>query len=260
VPGKDAGRMETNRKIEELKDEIKRKLDDAKLDYKEVGGWASLKSGEWLWEIIQKSFANYSEKANVEYFESKYGTEDKEKLANKLIAVAAKNSAILGGVTGAYISIDEIVSFVTGAEFGVGLPVNLAFAAAGLGAEVILLTRVQLQLVANLGRLFGVPLDPDDPEDILTILGFSLGGSVAGAAGEHGMRIGGRLAEAALERFSAKLGIKMFQRSIVKYIVPVASVGIGTGWNYASTRVVGRIAVKHFKLRSNEVGSDRKAA
>ena len=87
-----------------VKDEIKERLFEAKQDYKEVGGWSSFKSGQWLWHIIQKSFSNYWKNANVEYFESKYGTKDAEKLAKKLISVAAKNAAILGGITGAAIS------------------------------------------------------------------------------------------------------------------------------------------------------------
>ncbi|NHZ87384.1 MAG: hypothetical protein GWP19_16200 [Planctomycetia bacterium] len=142
-----------------VKNEIKEKLFEAKKDYKEVGGWPSFKSGQWLWQIIKKSFSSYWNNANVEYFESKYGTKDTEKLAKKLISVAAKNAAILGGITGAAISTDEIVAIATGGEGGVGLPANIAIAATGIGAEAILLIRFQLQLVANLGKLYGVPLD-----------------------------------------------------------------------------------------------------
>ena len=253
------------------KNEIKKKLSEAKLDYKEVGGWSSFKSGQLLWQIIQKSFASYWNNANVECFEAKYGTKDTEKLANKLIAVAAKNSSILGGITGAAISTDEIVTIVTGGEGVVGLPANIAIAVTGIGAETIILIRFQLQMVANLGKLYGVPLDPDDPEDILTIFAFALGGSAADAAGKFGMKVGGKLAGrtakavfkketlAALKRIAAKVGIKIFQRSIVKYTIPIASIGIGTVLNYASTKTVAKIATKHFKQRSKEFGSDKDA-
>lgn len=252
-------------------DEIKRQLAQAKRDFAEMGGWSSFKSGEWLWQIIQKSFSNYWKNANAEYFESKYGTTDKEKLVKKLIDVAAKNAAILGGVTGAAITTDEIVAIATGGEGGVGLAANIAIATAGIGGEAILLIRLQLQLVANLGKLYGLPLDPDDPEDILTIFAFALGGSAADAAGKFGMKVGGKLAGraakavfkketlASLKRIAAKVGIKILQRSIVKYTIPVASIGIGTGWNYTSTKTVGRIAIKHFKQRIDEVGNEKNA-
>lgn len=257
--------------MQNSKDEIKRQLAQAKRDFLEMGGWSSFKSGEWLWQIIQKSFANYWKNANAEYFESKYGTTDKEKLVKKLIDVAAKNAAILGGVTGVTITTDEIVTIATGGEGGVGLAANIAIAVAGIGGEAILLIRLQLQLLANLGKLYGLPLDPDDPEDILTIFAFALGGSAADAAGKFGMKVGGKLAGraakavfkketlAALKRIAAKVGIKILQRSIVKYTIPVASIGIGAGWNYTSTKTVGRIAIKHFKQRIDEVGNEKNA-
>lgn len=250
-----------------LKDEIKKQFTEAKLDYEEVGGWESLKSGEWLWLIIQKSFANYWNNANVEYFESKYGTKDKEKLAKKLIELTAKNAAILGGITGAAISVDEIIAIVTGGEGLVGLPGNIAIAALGVGAEAILMLRFQLQLVANLGKLYGAPLDPDDPEDILIILAYAVGGAVAEEAGKLGMKFGGNLAGigvkkvikkntlAALKKLASKVGIKVLQGSIVKYTIPIVSVGIGSAWNYTSVKTVAKIATKHFKHRSEELNS-----
>ena len=248
-----------------MKELVKEKLTEAKRDYKEMGGWSSIQSGQWLWQIIQKSFASYWNNANVEYFKSKYGTKNTDKLAKKLTAVAAKNSAILGGITGATISADEIVALVTSAEGGVGLPANIAIATTGIGAEAILLIRFQLQLLANLGRLYDVPLDPDDPEDILTILAFALGGSAADAAGKFGMKIGGKLAGrtakavfkketlATLKRIAAKVGVKILQGTIIKYTIPIASIGIGTTWNYSSTKTVAKIATKHFKQRAKEV-------
>jgi uncharacterized protein (DUF697 family) len=240
---------------------IRRLLETTKREYAELGGWSAFKSGEWLWLLIQRSFRNYWERATVEYFCEKYGTTDPDKVAGKLITVAAKNAAILGVLTGAAVSTDEIVAILTAAEGGIGLPANLAIAAVALSAEAILLVRFQLQLVANLGKLYRVPLDPDDPEDILTILAFALGGSAADMAGKAGAKIGGKLGGRAakvvfsrdllafFERLAAKVGVKILQRTIVKYVVPIVSIGIGTGWNYIATRAVGRIAVKHFKQR-----------
>ena len=165
--------------MSDIKRQIKLLLEEARKDYEEIGGWRALKSGDWLWLLIQKSFASYWEKANVEYFQEKYKTQDKTKIAEKLIAVTAKNAAVLGAATGAAVSADEITGIVTAGGGGIGIPANLAIAATALGSEAILLVRFQLQLVANLGKLYGVPLDPDDPEDILTILAFAVGGSVA---------------------------------------------------------------------------------
>ncbi|HET6880616.1 MAG TPA: hypothetical protein VFI31_10700 [Pirellulales bacterium] len=199
---------------------IQRLLEAAKTEYAELGAWPAFKSGEWLWRLIQRSYRNYWERATVEYFTEKYGTTDQDKIAGKLIEVAAKNAAILGGLTGAAVSIDEMAAILTAAGGGVGLPANLAIGGTAISAEAILLLRFQIQLVANLGKLYGVPLDPDDPEDILVILAFALGGGAAGAAGKAGAKVGGKIGGRAakavfskdllalLKKLAAKIGVK----------------------------------------------------
>jgi diadenosine tetraphosphate (Ap4A) HIT family hydrolase/uncharacterized protein (DUF697 family) len=251
--------------FESSRDWIKQQYEEAKRDFQRFGGWSGLSSGEWLWDLIQQSFKNYWERANVEYFERKYGSSDKKAIAERLIGVAAKNGAILGAVVGAAVSADEIVGLVTAGAAGVGIPANLLIAATAIGAETLLLVRIQLQLVANLGRLYGVPLDPDDPEDILVILAFAVGGSVSDTAGKFGMKVGSKLAGRAmkavfkkqlladLKRLAAKVGIKVLQRSLVKYTIPVASIAIGSTWNYASVRTVARIAGRHFEARGGRL-------
>ena len=77
-----------------------------------------------------------------------------------------------------------------------------------------------------------MPPNVDDPEDILTILAFAVGGSAANVAGKFGMKVGGKLAGraakglfkkevlAALKSIAAKVGIEILQRSNVKYTIP----------------------------------------
>ncbi|MBF0327859.1 MAG: hypothetical protein HQL10_01725 [Nitrospirae bacterium] len=244
-----------------MKSDIKKQFDEAKEDYNQVGGWTAFISGQWMWHLIHKAFANYWESADVEYFETKYQTKDKSKLSQKLIAAAAKNSTMLGGVTGAVISVDEISAIVTGGGGGVMLPAKISIAAAALGAEAILMIRFQLELVANLAKLYGVPIDTNDPEDILVIFAFAFGGTAADTAVKSGMKVGGKLAGghakaaynnqvlAALKSIAAKIGVKILQRNTLKYAIPIASIGIGSGWNYAATKAVGKIAIKHFEQR-----------
>jgi uncharacterized protein (DUF697 family) len=216
--------------------------------------------------LIQRAFRNYYERANAEYFRAKYASRAAEFIAQKLITLAARNSAILGAIVGSAVSTDEILAILTAGEGGVGLPANIAIAFAAIASEAVLLVRMQLQLVATLAKLYGAALDPDDPEDILTILAFAVGGSVAEVAGKAGMKVGGRLAERAVRRYirkqvleaikavGRKLGIKILQRAIIKYAVPLASIGIGSSWNYLATKAVGKIAKKHLLARAAEHG------
>ena len=247
----------------EDKETIKQKYEKAKKEFIELGGWESFKKGEWLIRLITKSFRNYFERANADYFRSKYPSLDTDEIAKKLIKVAARNSAILGGVVGTVVSTDEIVAILTAGEGGIGLPVNISIALAAIAAEAVVLVRMQLQLVANLAKLYGVPLNPDDPEDILIILAYALGGSVAELAGKAGMKIGGKITEKvirkhiskgvlkAFKKLARKIGVKILQRTIIKYAVPLASMGIGSAWNYLATKSIGKIATKHFKKRKS---------
>ncbi len=247
------------------KDNLRKRFAEAKKEYEELGGRAAFQSGDWLWRLIQKSFRNYWERANAEYFQKKYRTSDEKTIAKKLIGVSAKNASILGAIVGAAVSVDEIVALSTAGEGGVGLPANIAIALAAVAAEAILLVRIQMHLVVNIGKIYGAPLDPDDPEDILTILAFALGGSVAEAAGREGMKLGARFAGntvrkviqkdvlAALQRVAARAGVKILQRTIVKYAMPAASIGIGLGWNYLSTKAIGKTAIRHFEKRIQSI-------
>lgn len=243
---------------------IREQFEKAKQEVEELGGWEGFKSGEWFLKLVKQSFHAYYEKANCEYFRAKYPGADDATLIKKLTAVAANNAAILGGIVGATVSADEIAALVTGGEGGVGLPANIAIAVTAVASELILLTRFQLQLVANIAKIMHVPLDSEDPEDILLIFAFAVGGSVSEAAGKAGMKVGAKLTKIGIKKtikkellkklkdVAQKLGYKLLQKTIIKYAMPIVSVGIGATWNYVSTRTVSKIARKHFAQRKKQ--------
>ncbi len=248
------------------KAEIKRALMDAKDELPELGGLKGFTSGEWLLTLVRKAFRNYWSKANAEYFRNKYPAKDDEFIVKRLTKVAARNAGLLGAGTGAVVSTDELVAIFTGAGGGFGLPANIAIAATAIAAEGVALVRIHLQLIANIAKLVGAPLDPEDPEDILTILAFALGGAAAEGVGKFGAKVGGRMAGAATKRvlsgetlkalkaLALKLHFRILQRSVVKYAVPIASMGVGAAWNYAATRAVGKIAYRNCLGRLRDMG------
>lgn len=229
-----------------------------------LGGWAGLKSGSWFYDFARSTFRTYYERATPEYLREKYPGKGADFIADRLIRVAAKNAMLLGSVTGAAISADELAGLLTAGEGGIGLPGNVLLGLAAAGAELVLLVRFQLQMVAGLARLYGVELDPEDPEDVLTIFTFALGGSLAERAGRLGMKVGARATRQMVERrvrremfapwklLGERVGAKLAGRSLLKYAVPMVSVGIGATWNYATTRALGRLAQRHFEGRARE--------
>src|SRR5207248_222460 len=133
----------------------------------------------------------------------------------------------------------------------------------------IVLMKIQLHLVAQIAKISKVPLNPDDPEDLQTILAFALGGAVAEEAGKQTTKAAGFVTKrfvrkkiskqtlATIKKWGAKVGIKILQRSIIKYAVPVASILLGATWNYMATARIGAIATNHFQ-NARKVRSGRK--
>ena len=244
---------------------LRQRLQQAIEDVKELGGWPAIKSGEWLLPLVQKSLRTYYENTNVGYFREKYPRASDDEIVAILTKVAAKNAAILGAITGASVSANEISLIVTGAATGgLSLPAQATIAGLTLAGEAVLLIRLQLQLIANIARIIGAPLDPNDPEDVLLIFGFAVGGVGAELAGTTGARIAGHLAKTtirhqisgrtlvALKVFARALGLKVLQRTILKYAVPLVSMLVGGGWNYATTQKIGKIAAEHLRKLSEK--------
>jgi uncharacterized protein (DUF697 family) len=234
---------------------------EAKSDIARLGGLRAFRSGDWVLKVVALTLQAYYDRANADYFKQKYPGQGQAAIAQRLIRVACKQASVVGTLAGAMISADEMVGFVTAGEFGVGLPANIAIALTTAAAESIQVFRIQLRLVAELFRLYGIPLDPNDPEDIFTILAFALGGSAAEEAGRLGMRLGGRAATRAagkvlteealrfLQPVAVSIGLRIHQRQLVKLAMPVASMAIGAAWNYAATRAIGQVALKHIAQR-----------
>jgi hypothetical protein len=113
-------------------------------------------------------------------------------------------------------------------------------------------------MVAELAKLYEVPLDDEDPEDIWIIFAYAVGGKASELAGGFGMKVGGAATKHGIKRVISKeilkqlqaigrmIGVKILQKTLIKYAVPVVSIGIGSTWNYFSTKAIGKIAQKHF--------------
>jgi uncharacterized protein (DUF697 family) len=241
---------------------IRRELQEAALEIKHLGGWSGFKSGEWLFQLMEKTFRNYSRNAASQSFPLEFPGRTRAEIADKLIASACNKAALAGAITGAAISADELVGLFTAGEGVVGLPVNLAIAATAICSEVFFTARIQLQLVARLGALYGASLDPENPDDLLAIMNFAFGGAVAQNLSKEVAKSGARLSKAVvgryyakkesfevLKRFAKKLGYKLLRRSVVNGVVPGVSMFMGALWNKRTTRTIGRNAQKFFANR-----------
>jgi uncharacterized protein (DUF697 family) len=248
--------------VSEDKNDIRRELEESTKEIKRLGGVSSLWKKDWLLELIQRTFKNHSERATAEYFKQKYPSQSSDVIARELTKVACQNAVCLGALTGIATSADEIVAIVAGGEGIVGLPANVLIFAGAASAEAYVLVKIQVQLVANLAKLYGTPLDPDDPEDIQTILHYAFGGVAAESLGRLDVKavknatqgavsnyLSGETLQA-IQKIARGLGLRILQRTIAKYAVPAASVLVGSPWNYWATKAVGKRAMSGFSERA----------
>jgi len=130
-----------------------------------------------------------------------------------------------------------------------------------IGAEMLYLSSIQMRLMLDMSVIYDLQLDPEDPEDILMIFGYALGVAPTEIIGK-GLQVAARAGTTstvkkvvskgtreALVKFAQRLGFKIGQRTIIKFAVPVASAAVGSGYNFVTTKSVGRIAKLHFKNR-----------
>jgi hypothetical protein len=243
-------------------DSIRQQLKAAADEITHLGGWSGFKSGEWLFQLMERTFRHYAQSAVRESFALEFPRLNRAEISEKLIDAACKRAALAGAITGAAVSADELVGLFTAGEAVVGLPVNIAVAATAICAEVFFTARIQLQLVARLASLYGATLDLENPDDLLAIMNFAFGGAAAEAMSKEAAKSGAKISAAVvgryyakresfevLKRFAKKLGYKLLRRSVVNGVVPGVSMFMGAYWNKRTTRTIGRNAQKFFANR-----------
>jgi tellurite resistance protein/RNA polymerase subunit RPABC4/transcription elongation factor Spt4 len=238
---------------EALKTQVAYELDQAQqlarsLNFEEV------KSGEWFIHLLQKVIQAYDRNARATYFQQKYPGLPPDEIADILIPVAVRYATIAGAITGAAATANQIAALSSA-----GMTAALFFGS--IGAEMLYLAKIQMRLVLELSVVYDLQLDAEDPEDMLMIFGYALGVTPTEMLGKGLQVAAGAATKGAVKKyvskgtlktlqdFARRLGFKILQRTILKYAVPVASAAVGSSYNYATTKSVGRIAKAQLKNR-----------
>lgn len=213
-----------------------------------------VKSGQWFIALLQKVVQSYNRNARTTYFQQKYPGLPPDEIANILTSVTVRYATIAGAITGAAVTANQITALGTA---GMTLPVM----AGAIGAEMIYLARIQMRLVLDLSVVYDLQLDPDDPEDILMIFGYAMGVAPVEMVGK-GLQVAGRggtryaikkyISKGTLKSitdFGRRIGIRITQKLIIKYAIPVVSAVVGSSYNYVTTKSMGGIAKNHLKNR-----------
>jgi RNA polymerase subunit RPABC4/transcription elongation factor Spt4/uncharacterized tellurite resistance protein B-like protein len=243
----------TTSEDEVLKDQVSSELDTAKQLAKSLN-IDEVKSGEWFIGLLRKVIQTYDRNARATYFQKKYPGLPPDDIADILTSVTVRYATIAGAVAGAAATANQLAALSSAG-------MTAALFLGSIGAEMLYLSQIQMRLVLDLSVVYDLQLDPEDPEDVLMIFGYALGvtpteflgkglQAAAGAATKGAVKkYVGKGTLKAIQDFARRLGFKILQRTILKYAVPVASAAVGSSYNYATTKSVGRIAKAHLKSR-----------
>jgi uncharacterized protein (DUF697 family) len=220
---------------------------------------ASISDGTWFTTVIRLMLESYADKVvrggGVGYFRKRYPGLPRDQIAEKLCGAAARYAALAGAMSGAATSAAAVMTIGTA---GLGAPA-IAVGGSALAGEIVYTTRLQVRLVYDLSTLYGFPIDPKDPDDLVRVFAMAYGvpmavGSVGQALKGAGPEVGraairkvlhghqAALSRVALRVLGPKIGKKITQGAIIKTMVPGVGVGIATSWNYVSTASLGRVA------------------
>jgi uncharacterized membrane protein YebE (DUF533 family) len=213
-----------------------------------------VRRGDWFVLLLQKVIQTYDRNARAAYFRQKYPGLPADDIADTLISVATRYAGIVGLVGGAAAT-GSTAAVLSSA--GLSTPLLIG----SIGAEMLCLARLQMRLVLDLSVAYDLQLNEDDPEDILMVFGYALGIAPTEVIGKGMKHIAGSGAQTAarhivsrgrleaVQNLGRQLGLKILQKTVVKYAAIVAATAMASGYNYLSTKSVGSIAKSHFKNR-----------
>jgi tellurite resistance protein len=238
---------------EVIEAEVSSELEEAK-EFAKTLDIDDVKSGQWFITLLQKVVQSYDRNARAEYFQQKYPGLPPDETADILTSVAVRYATIAGAITGVAATTSQI-SVLGSAGMTIAVMVG------AIGAEMVYLSNIQMRLVLDLSILYDLQLDPDDPEDILMIFGYALGVAPVEMMGK-GLQVAARGGTQyavkkyiskgtlkAIQDIGKRIGIRILQKSVLKYAIPIASAVVGSAYNYATTKSVGGIAKNHLKNR-----------
>lgn len=214
-----------------------------------------LKSGNWFEKLLAQSLKTYTEKVDAEYFRRKYEGVPADGIVDRRIKTAANYAALEGGLSaGAYTA----AIITTLGSLGGASPLTLPAAGVTVMVDIAFLTQLQVRLAWDVSVLYGIRLDPSDPEDLWKLIrvAFTIkGGEVVR---EGVLKAAPALIRPFVKRFysgpalaAAKglpvVGKYLLQRNVVKIAIPAAGVPLAIGINRWTTVLVGRHAQTVFR-------------
>lgn len=156
--------------------------------------------------------------------------------AHAVIRRACALSAASGVTVGA---ISTGAAIFTAETEGLATFVTLPTAAITIGGEMVLRAYVHLSLTCDLADIFGVRIDPDDPSDIWRLYALTFKTEKHTDSEDPGQELVHRVVHVEGEEVGEQIGRHLVGESVLRNIMPVASLATSSVTNWRMTRRVG---------------------
>ncbi|MBA3830695.1 MAG: hypothetical protein H0X34_02135 [Chthoniobacterales bacterium] len=230
-------------------------------------GWLKGKIQEAFLTAVRSCLNEEKAAEQASSVQRKYQGLPKDALADLLIKRAARKTMIEGAASGGAVTAAETIVAVPAPEPGQRVGA-IAGIAASLTVDVAYTTRVQMQLLLEIGNVYDCPFNKDDEDDVWLIFKAALGIKGTEKAGAYARYIFTEAAEKQFRRFLRNEGrrraaqetirrvagkevAKLLSESTVLKAIWGFNMAFGAYFNLRVTRDVGKWAKVKAKIRAS---------
>lgn len=213
-----------------------------------------IKSGGWFTKLCAQALRSYSEKATWEFFQQKYKGVPADGIVGQQIKLAAKYAMIEGGISASLYTgtIAATIGSVGGAS-----PATVPAGVATFMLDLTFITQLQMRLAHDIAVIYRIPLDMNDPEDMMKLVRVAFG-IKAGEVARGGTRFVPGLVRQVLKKYYAGpvltaakslpfVGKHLLQRNVIKFTIPGVGIPLTILVNRYTTVAAGRYARSVFR-------------
>jgi tellurite resistance protein len=219
-----------------------------------------IKSGGWFTKLCAQALRSYAEKATWEYFQQKYRGVPADGIVGQQIKLAAKNAMIEGGITS---SLYNGTIAATIGSLGGASPATVPAGVVTFMVDLTYITQLQMRLAYDIAVIYRIPLDVDDPEDMMKIVRVAIGVK-SGQVARTSMKFVPDLVRQVLKKYysgpvlaAAKslpfVGKHLLQRNIIKFGIPGVGIPLTVLVNRYTTLAAGRYAKSVFRAEAEVI-------
>jgi hypothetical protein len=209
---------------------------------------------------MTETLKRYAKNASTDYLVKKYPGLPKDIIAERYIVQQARMAALAGVASATVVSAAALGSAAL-ASSGIGIPalaITVPTGIAAFAAEANYTVGLQTRTAYDLCNLYGLSVNPDDPEDVQEIFAMGMGIKAGELTGNALQRLAPSVATQQARSFMqaglvrrkfqdwAKKNLSreiarryLSQKFLLNAVVPILNILLAGGWNYYFTKGLG---------------------